>query len=282
MNVGRLHFWKYQSIGNDFPIVHIADLPPADDQFLNRLAVEICDRRFGVGGDGLLAVHRVADGLVLLRMFNPDGTEDFCGNGLRCAAVHARAQSWVGDSFSIDHLGRRVLVEIGDGFVRTEIGSASLRPSDVPVNTEDAELYLKPIFWESGHTITGTAITTGSTHVVIPVDRLPDDAEFFESGPKIENFEIYPERTSVIWTQEVAPNHLAIRIWERGVGETLGCGTGSSAAAANYLRGKDSGGRVQVDNRGGSLVVEMDSWDAPITVEGVSEQTYTGEYILKT
>jgi len=277
----RLHFWKYQSIGNDFPIVHVRDVEPTEDDFFPRLAVEMCDRRFGVGGDGLLTVERLDEDRVKMRMFNPDGTEDFCGNGLRCAAVHVHAQGWVGGQFTIEHRDREVSVSISEGRVRTVIGQASFRARDVPANVKEEELYLKPVYWDKTRTIVGTAVTTGSTHVVIPVDRLPEDEEFFDLGPKIENFEIYPERTSVIWTEIVEPDHLKIRIWERGVGETLGCGTGSSAAAANYLRGQSRGGRVQVDNRGGSVFVEMEHWSAPITVEGIAAQVYTGEYILR-
>lgn len=144
----RIPFWKLQSIGNDFPLVPLADLralldetvresldalhPPEAECFVSpdwaatdlesvlaRLAVAMADRRFGVGGDGLLAAEPLGEGRVLLRMFNPDGTEDFCGNGLRCAAVHAHARGWVGDAFTLEHLGRDVAVQI-----RNEIGRA--------------------------------------------------------------------------------------------------------------------------------------------------------------
>ncbi|HWD40267.1 MAG TPA: diaminopimelate epimerase [Fimbriimonas sp.] len=269
----RVRFWKLESIGNDFPLIH-------EDDFqgdLSALAVAICDRRFGVGGDGLLTV---SDGpRIKLRMFNPDGTEDFCGNGIRCAALHVRSQGWVGSSFEMTHVNRVVPVQIDKEKIRTTIGVASYKPADVPLNSD--ERFDQPIFWENGREIFGSALTTGSTHVVIPVEELPKDEEFFDLGPKIEHFELYPARTSIIWTQVAAPGRLSIRIWERGVGETLGCGTGSSAAAADYLRRGYQGTTVQVDNCGGTVFIEMDRWDAPITVTGDAKAVFEGSFMFK-
>src|ERR1700753_1856214 len=99
-----IQFWKLESIGNDFPLVQISDLPA--ETSLPNLAIRICDRRFGVGGDGLLTVEKVAEGTIRLRMFNPDGTEDFCGNGIRCAAYFVYRQGLVGTTFDILHLDR--------------------------------------------------------------------------------------------------------------------------------------------------------------------------------
>ncbi len=124
----------------------------------------------------------------------------------------------------------------------------------------------------------GSALTTGSTHVVIPTAALPDDDSFRSVSPKIENDPQFPQRTSVIWSQEIEPMRLRLRIWERGVGETQGCGTGSAAAAVDYLRRKGKGGAVEVENPGGTLRVSMPSWDGPIEVEGVAEAVYSGEY----
>jgi len=318
LGVIRIPFWKLQSIGNDFPLVHLEEMgsalafrerahaaeaaeivPPQStkecsvtpdqtplaetgglDTFLSELSIAICDRRFGVGGDGLLAVG-MEEGTVRLRMFNPDGTEDFCGNGIRCAAVHAHALGWVGTTFTIRHLDREIPVEIGEGRVRTIIGVADYRSEKVP-HTAIGQLYNSTIWsgMDSGMplSIFGSALTTGSTHTVIPTAALPDQETFESVSPKIERSPLFPDRTSVIWAQETGDNQLQLLIWERGVGETLGCGTGASAAAANYLRGKGRGGTVEVTSKGGTLRVSMDSWSAPITVEGVAERVFQGEF----
>jgi diaminopimelate epimerase len=161
------------------------------------------------------------------------------------------------------------------------IGRADYHPDKVP-HRSMRELFNQTVWngMDAGMPLSlfGSALTTGSTHVVIGTDALPDDGSFFSVSPKIENDPLYPERTSVIWRRELEPNVLEIRIWERGVGETLGCGTGSSAAAADYLRSKGRGGVVEVRNPGGNLRVSMERWDAPITVSGVAEQVFHGRF----
>lgn len=270
-------FWKMVAIGNDFPLIHVPLPSPGD---LRDLAIAICDRRFGVGGDGLLALERTDP--LRLRMFNPDGTEDFCGNGLRCAAVHARSLGWARDQFVIHHGDREVPVRIGvDGGVTTELGRATYDPAAVPLKAGTGEIFDGAVYSGAGHTIVGSALTTGSTHVVIPVAKLPEDEEFLCLGPKIENFDLYPARTSVIWCETVSVDHLAIRIWERGVGETLGCGTGSSAAAADYMRRQGRGAGVQVDNRGGTVIVHATAWNEPLSVTGTANEVYSGEFDWK-
>ncbi len=270
----RVPFWKLQSIGNDFPLVHLEDLTPGLDRA--RLSLAICDRRFGVGGDGLLTLERGSK--LRMRMFNPDGTEDFCGNGLRCAAVHARAMGWAEDRFVIEHGKIDVEVSIEGAEVSTVLGGASYSPVDVPLQQGIGELFRGPVYWDENVELIGSALTTGSTHVIIPVASLPSDRELIDIGRKVEHFGLYPARTSVIWSREIERDHLQIRIWERGVGETLGCGTGSSAAVADYLRGEGRGGTVWVDNPGGTVRVQLKAWDAPITVSGTAEPVYSGEY----
>ena len=326
-----LPFWKLQSIGNDFVLIHLDDIlallvPPSQDptatssqalsevgqlpegndgglepnreaqpskagpivptisslelnQYLGGLSIKVCDRKFGIGADGLLTVKKVGTELQM-RMFNPDGTEDFCGNGLRCATLHVVNLGWFEGAFMIDHFGRRVRSVVVGGRVTTKIGVADYTPEKVPQT--NGELFNQTVWsgMDSGMPLSlfGSALTTGSTHVVIPTTWIPDDDSFRSISSKIEVDPLYPNRTSVIWSEEVEPMKLRIRIWERGVGETLGCGTGSSAAAADYLRRKDRGGTVEVINPGGSIFVTMEAWYRPITVEGVAIEVYQGMY----
>jgi diaminopimelate epimerase len=283
----RLPFWKVESVGNDFPLLHESDVQAlasesgaSVDFLLTDLAIRMSDRRLGIGGDGILLLGPCSDGL-RLRMFNPDGTEDFCGNGIRCAAWHAHDQGWLGFDGTVLHLDRSVTVHIRDGVVTTEIGKASYDPDDVPTKAM-GELFNQTIWSGMDYgmplSVPGSALTTGSTHVVIPTFALPDDDTFRSVSAKIEADPMYPNRTSVIWAREVEPMVLEIRIWERGAGETMGCGTGSSAAAVNYLRQRSKGGTVEVRNPGGTLKVTMDRWDSTISVEGRAEQVYVGTY----
>lgn len=271
----NLPFWKVESIGNHFPLLHAEDLPA--DVSVNDLAISLCASHFGIGGDGLLILGQEESDL-RLRMFNPDGTEDFCGNGIRCAAVHAHGLGWVGDSFMIQHRNQSVNVVICGGVVSTTIGPADYTPEAIPL--KGPRLFNATVWsgMESGMPLSlfGSVLTTGSTHAIIPTMSIPDDDSFISVSRLIENDEKFPERTSVIWVQELELNRLKIRIWERGVGETMGCGTGSSAAAADYLRRKNRGGMVEVQNPGGSVKVSMDRWDSPITVEGSAREVFRG------
>lgn len=273
-----------QSIGNDFPLFLASDVRAAGwdatPVTLATVAARLADRRFGIGGDGVLILDRSPEALHL-RMFNPDGTEDFCGNGLRCAAMLIHREGWAGDAFTIQHLGQEVACHVEGGKVSTTIGAASYDPDKVPVM--DGPIFNSTVWngMDEGWPLNlfGSALTTGSTHVVIPTDALPDDESFASISPKIETDPRFPERTSVIWRKELGPMRLQIRIWERGVGETQGCGTGSGAAAADYLRRKQMGGTVEVLNPGGAVIVRAESWDRPLTVEGQAEITYRGEFL---
>jgi diaminopimelate epimerase len=261
-------FWKVEAIGNDFPLVHLADVDPSD---LPALAVAMADRRFGIGGDGLLAVGMEEED-VRVRMFNPDGSEDFCGNGLRCAARHVHSLGWVGERFTMRHLDRMVPTSISAESICTILGGYSYNPADVPATVLVRDSVL-PGFETVGPV---SALTTGSTHLVVP--RLPgSEAEFMSVSPRLEVAEFFPAKTSVIWSSELEPGVLRLRIWERAVGETLGCGTGSSAAAVDYARRTGFSGPVRVMNPGGEVGVSVS--DGAITVCGEAREVYAGEWV---
>lgn len=271
IELNTLNFWKVQTVGNDFVLVMLSDVVGSD---LSQLAIAICDRHFGVGSDGLLVVSKTPSGLSL-RMFNSDGTEDFCGNGLRCAAWFGFTQKWVNGQFTINHGGKYVPVEVSErGLVSITFEPASFAPELVPVSSTS------PMIDQSIHGVIGTAITTGSTHFVSIVDQLPRDKEFYLNSPKIEHDPIFPERTSIMYIQEIGPAHLSMRIWERGVGETLGCGTGASAAAVVWARKKAYCGEIKISSKGGDIIVRLRGWDQEITSESRPEITFEGSYLL--
>ena len=278
-------FWKVESIGNDFVLFHEEDILARagndPETFIRQLTISASERRFGIGSDGVLIIARDGNDL-RLRMFNPDGTEDFCGNGLRCAAVHATKQGWVGEQFVIHHHGIDVPTRVcGEGCIETQLATASYAPEVVPVNFREnpGNTFDRNPLWQ-GMNIDASSLSTGSTHTIVWQGSLPEDEEFFHLGPLIENDAQFPERTSVIWAVETAPMKLQIRIWERGAGETLGCGTGASAAAVDYLRRQNIGGSVEVTSKGGSVQISAPSWDAPLLVRGVAEELFVGRYIF--
>ncbi|MFI5385503.1 MAG: diaminopimelate epimerase [Fimbriimonadales bacterium] len=307
--LGKLPFWKVESIGNDFVLVHLDDIERLGgatnvDNFLERLAIEVSPRKFGIGSDGLLALALLDDGSLLLRMFNPDGTEDFCGNGIRCGFDHGLRQGWVQASgMRMVHGGRQIsgtaddlretarekgpeaLAAINDVLPRTryviefELPAASYLPQDIPIIRED-EAFNTGLFRIDGEVYSGSVLSTGTAHTILPVRKLPGDEEFFRVSPQIESHSMFPERTSVMWVRERQAFQIELRIWERGAGETKGCGTGSTAAAIDYLRRKGLAGTVQVLNPGGIVWITAESWDSPPRVAGMAAERFRGEVSL--
>lgn len=275
--VTRLPFVKVESIGNDFVLIDEGETGPLD---WSSVAVQVCARRVSIGSDGLLVVGRQGRELTQ-RMFNPDGTEDFCGNGLRCTAWYAHQRGWVKNETVIHHVGRAIPVTIdGEGLIATTLGPASFAPAAVPVAASH-ELWDHTWASSTGKAFQINALTTGSTHTVVFVDHLPPTPEFETVSAELEHEALFPARTSVIWTKVESERRLAIRIWERGVGETLGCGTGSSAAVAATIRKTGEGGDYRVANPGGDVVVSAAQWDEPLRVVGKAQVVFEGEVLVR-
>ena len=261
-------FTKIQSIGNDFVLMMLPDVSGLD---LSSLTQRICERRFGVGADSSLFLQVDSRDHLTLLMFNADGTPDFCGNGLRCAIHHAHAQGWIDSEVHVLHGEQSVRgVVHPDGLIETTLGAPRFDPADIPLASNEPYFLAEHRGWEI------SCLTTGSAHTVVFVPELPSSPTFETESHFLEHDPLFPERTSIMWTQVIGRDHLRLRIWERGVGETLGCGSGSAAAAATYLRREGRGGRVQVENPGGTLLVEADSWDAPLTLHGRVESRFSG------
>lgn len=242
-----MHFYKYESIGNDFVLIDVLPEDPV------AFAVAVCDRKFGVGSDGLLVVERIGESAIM-RMFNPDGTEDFCGNGLRCAGLHL----WDGTTpatLTLVHGGQNIQISFGKGgWIDVTLPAADFSPERVPLALGQHEIFEQDVQL-NGQTFRISSLTTGSTHTVISCQDRPEDELFLTSSPQLETDARFPKRTSVIWSWPKDEKQTEIRIWERGVGETLGCGTGSAAVAAVEFRKHPGLMALGVKNPGGDTVV---------------------------
>ena len=280
----NLKFHKYESIGNDFVLLEEADVLEylggalTLDQAYPKLAVALCDRRFGIGSDGLLTFARDGD-KVVMRMFNTDGSEDFCGNGLRCAALHAKRLGHAEKELTLVHLGRAVnaVFSLG-GWIDVGLPKPNFDPKAVPIAEGVGEIYARPL--QVGRkTVNASSVNVGSTHTILMVDGPPEEADFQELGPAIENHEWFPQRTSVIWCwqREGRFNAFQIRIWERGVGETLGCGTGSAAAAACIFRDRPLVA-AEIKNPGGECAVAIGA-EGTLTTSAKARHVYSGETV---
>jgi len=280
-----------QGVGNDFVVLDAASLP--EDADLAILAIRLCERHFGVGADGLLVAGRDAPSAAFsMRMFNPDGTEDMCGNGLRCAGLWAHRAGWVKRDESFDVATKegpkamRLLEVAEDGRaarLRVGMGLPKFAPAEIP--------FCGGSGWVIGYPLSVgdvtyhiTAMNTGSTHSVIFGLVPPDELTFQRVSPLIELHPLFPERTTVLWATPQGDSTIAVRIWERGVGETLGCGTGACAVgvAAQLYHTAGMGdvrSPVKVMSKGGTLEIDWAGEGYPVNMSGPAEFVFDGEFV---
>jgi len=275
-------FIKMEGAGNDY--VYVDLLSPGTGAVFSGilwddLSRKISDRHFGVGSDGLVLVTKGESSPFGMKMFNADGSEaEMCGNAIRCVAKLLLDKRYeTKESFSIDTLAGKKNLMIkghdpgGTTLVEVDMGEPILRSRDIPVDFDGKRVIDVEI---AAHR--GTAVSMGNPHFVVFVDRITDDLVTIE-GPLIEQDPAFPNRTNVEFVRVVDDGHLVMRVWERGSGETLACGTGACACAvAAALEGRTSK-KVCVSLLGGELGV---SWreDNRVYLTGPARETFTGVY----
>jgi diaminopimelate epimerase len=273
-------FAKGHGLGNDYIVLRRQDLP---FDLSEASIVRICDRNWGIGSDGILMLVDSTRADFGLRIFNPDGSEaEKSGNGLRIFAKWLRDRGHARhDRFTVDTKGGVVecLCHGKDGhvaFVTVEMGRATFRAPDIPMNGPDREVVGVPLQLGDGTAVSATAVSVGNPHCVVFVDRLDTDA-CKRVGPLIERHPAFPQRTNVQFARATDKHTLDILIWERGAGYTLASGSSSCAAAAAAVRnGRCAHGRVTVRMPGGELVIDVRP-DWSLKLEGPVEEVYTGD-----
>lgn len=276
-----LPFWKVEGVGNDFVLI---ESEAVQNENLSRLAQRLCHRPLGIGSDGLLIIAKGARAPISMRMFNPDGTEDFCGNGLRCVARFAYEQGYVDTpEFAVETLSGTVPVQLTlrDGQVEAitiHLPPPRFHPREIPALVEGESVQDYPLM-VAGHEVRLWSVNTGTTHSVIFTDHMPDDETFQQLSSRIETHPLFPERTSVQWALIESPHRVRVRIWERGVGETQGCGTGAAAVAVLSSIAGWTQNPVEVRSYGGALTVHWEPGNA-IALTGPAHILFEGRYWL--
>jgi diaminopimelate epimerase len=278
-----LQFSKYQGLGNDFLMLDGRQATDPDFVFglTPELVVQLCDRRFGVGGDGvILALPPNNGGELRMRIFNADGSEpEMCGNGIRCLArfLADRDGDGPGRTWQIDTLAGRIVPELlADGTVRVDMGAPFLRSEQVPTTLPVGAAGLPQGELEvDGELFAVAAAGMGNPHVVIPVDAVEEiDLERF--GSRLEVHPAFPAKTNVHFVEVLAPDHLQMVVWERGAGPTLACGTGACATLVACHSLGLSGRRARLDLPGGPLVIHWDEASGKVFMDGPAEHVFDG------
>ncbi len=275
----KFRFSKMHGLGNDFVVIdgvrQAIALTPAQIRFL-------ADRHFGVGCDQLLLVERPSHPGVDFhyRIFNADGGEvEQCGNGARCFVrfVHEQGLTETRE-IRVETLGGVISPRLeADGTVTVDMGVPVLEPERIPFASTSAEV-VQPLEVDGG-SIEITAVSMGNPHAVQVVADV-DDAPVAAQGASIEAHPRFPQRVNAGFMQIIGRRHIRLRVFERGVGETLACGTGACAAVvAGILRGLlDS--PVRVETRGGELSIAWQGIGAPVSMTGPAVTVFTGEIEL--
>ncbi len=270
-------FCKYQGLGNDF--ILIDNRATCTPLVTPAQAVQWCDRHFGVGADGvILALPGEGEADYTMRIFNADGSEpEMCGNGIRCLA-----------QFLASHGAQRTCqIATGAGLIRTEVrtdhqvtvdmGKPRLRAQDIPttLGAPDQPVIDLPLS-AAGQTWSVTSVSMGNPHCVVFV---PDLAAVClgELGPQFEHHPAFPQRTNTEFVQVLAPDLLAVKVWERGAGATLACGTGACAVLVAAVLNHHSPRAAVVRLPGGDLAISWSTEDEHLFMTGPALEVFRGE-----
>lgn len=271
-----LKFTKMQGLGNDFVVIdgvrQRVDLSP---QAIRALA----DRRFGVGCDQVLVVERATgDADFRYRIFNADGFEvEQCGNGARCFVVFVRDQGLTDKrEIRVETTGGLIVPRLeSDGQVTVDMGVPRFRPEEIPFT--DGEGALEETLDVAGSSVRISALSMGNPHAVQIVNDV-DAAPVTTQGPLIENHTRFPNRVNAGYMQIVDRATIRLRVWERGAGETLACGTGACAAVVVGIRRGLLDSRVKVTTHGGELAIGWDGEGTPVMMTGPAATVFEGEW----
>ncbi|MGK5507375.1 diaminopimelate epimerase [Brevibacillus formosus] len=280
-----MKFTKLHGLGNDYVYVNCfeEDLSRVD---LPELARRVSDRNFGIGGDGLILIMPSDRADFRMRVFNNDGSEaKNCGNGLRCVSKYVYDHGLTQQTtFTVETLGGTVTPVVSLGAegkvdqVTIDMGEPRFERASIPMTGIPEERVREEVIEIDGTSFTMTAVSMGNPHAILFVDEVKEE-DVRHYGPMIEYHEWFPERTNVEFIQILNQEEILFRVWERGSGVTLACGTGACAAAvAAHLSGK-TGRKVTVHLAGGDLFIEWKEADNRVYMTGPATEVFSGTYL---
>ena len=284
-------FSKYEGLGNDFILIDDRDketpsLTPEESE-------KLCNRNFGIGGDGVIfALKPPSDDYDFsMRIYNSDGSEpEMCGNGIRCFAQFLKDLGADAESYQVNTLAGRIIpVMNDDGTITVDMGEPILNAADVPTtlsaNFEDGISVVEQDLECNGKNWKVSAVSMGNPHCIIFVDDLEKDIDFESDGPALESCtDAFPAKTNVEFVQVLSDTHLKMKVWERGAGPTLACGTGTCALVIAAIQSGriPAGNKVRVTLPGGDLFIEWNKGtDNKVFMTGPATYAFSGSAALK-
>jgi len=274
-----MKFTKMQGLGNDYVYVNCFQETIENP---SEVAVKVSNRNFGVGSDGLILIRpsKVAD--FEMEMYNADGSRgEMCGNGIRCVGKYVYDYGLTDKtSISVETLGgmKHLDLKVEDGKVKqvkVDMGSPKLVPADIPILADGDSVIDAPILVE-GTEYRMTGVSMGNPHTVVYIDDV-QGLEIEKIGPKFEHHERFPKRINTEFAKVLDRNTVEMRVWERGSGETLACGTGACAVAVASILNGLTENKVTVKLLGGDLQIEWDRESNKVYMTGPAEVSFEGE-----
>ena len=276
-----MKFTKMQGIGNDYVYVNCLQETIENP---SELAKKISDRHYGVGSDGLIMINPSDKADFEMEMYNADGSRgEMCGNGIRCVAKYVYDYGLTDKtSISVETLaGIKYLdLTVEDGnvvLVQVDMGKPMLRPEEVPVVSEKEEVIDEPITVD-GQEYRMTCVSMGNPHAVVFIDQDVKEFPLETVGVKFENHERFPKRVNTEFVNVLDRHTAQMRVWERGSGETLACGTGACAVAVACALNGLTEDEVTVKLLGGDLQIKWDREKNTVYMTGPAEVVFDGEW----
>jgi diaminopimelate epimerase len=276
-----LQFVKYQGLGNDFILV---DNRASNEPIVTPAQAEkLCDRHFGIGGDGVIFALPGQNGTdYTMRIYNSDGSEpEMCGNGIRCMArfIADLEGSSAKESYTIHTLAGLITPKLNaNGQVTVDMGKPRLTPAEIPTTLGSGDRAINLPLEVAGQTWQVTCVSMGNPHCITFVEDV-NAIDLEKIGPQFEHHSVFPQRTNTEFIQVVRPDYLKMRVWERGAGITLACGTGACASlVAAVLNGK-SDRKATIELPGGPLLIEWAA-DDRIFMTGPADRVFAGSVTL--
>ncbi len=277
-----MKFTKMQGLGNDYIYV---DCTRETLENPSHIAKKVSDRHFGIGSDGLVLIlpSQVAD--FRMRMFNSDGSEsEMCGNAIRCVGKYVYDNGMTDKNLvNIETLaGIKVLTLTAQNgkveLVRVDMGEPILVPRDVPVASDKESFISEPVTID-GREFKVTAVSMGNPHAVSYIEDV-DNFPLAQIGPKMETNSLFPRKVNAEFVQVIDRKNLKMRVWERGAGETLACGTGACAVLVSSVLNNLSDRAATIKLLGGDLLIEWSEKDNHVYMTGPAVKVFEGEIII--
>ncbi len=275
----RIDFTKMHGLGNDFVVIDATSRPL---ELSSEQCRQIADRHFGIGCDQILLVEppRDKNSDFYYRIYNADGSEvEQCGNGARCFAMFVRSKGLTTkDTIDVGTMSGVITLHVEEnGMVQVDMGAPILEPEQIPFSAEHQQA-IYPIEL-NGEEMSVGAVSMGNPHAVITVDDV-DSAAVDRIGPAMEIHPRFPQRVNVGFMQVIDRSNIRLRVFERGTGETLACGTGACAAVVSGIEQGVLDHQVQVTLPGGKLMIKWDGYKQPVLMSGPAATVFEGSIEL--